>query len=108
MSNKNYIKGVALERELVNAFRKAGYQACRSAGSHSSYDVFVWCEVHTTQPKESIPRVLDKLKFGWSAKDIWRFKRVGKKYIDTLSSYDFITLSSTECMWMFQCKRRLK
>lgn len=40
----NYTKGVALEREVVNLFRNNGYQAARTAGSHSPYDVIIWKE----------------------------------------------------------------
>lgn len=40
----NYTKGVKLERDVVNLFRKNGYQAARTAGSHSPYDVIIWKE----------------------------------------------------------------
>ena len=39
MANKNYNKGAAKERALVNAARARGYIAFRSAGSHSPVDV---------------------------------------------------------------------
>ncbi len=39
MPNKNYIRGVALEREVVKIFKEAGWDAVRTAGSHSPYDV---------------------------------------------------------------------
>jgi Holliday junction resolvase len=42
--NKNYGKGVRLEREVIEIFKKAGYQATRTAGSHSPYDVILWKE----------------------------------------------------------------
>jgi len=35
----NYTKGVRLEREVIQIFKKAGYTAFRSAGSHSPFDV---------------------------------------------------------------------
>ena len=38
MSNKNYLKGVRLERQIVNHARKCGFIAFRSAGSHSPID----------------------------------------------------------------------
>ena len=37
--NKNYLRGVRLEREVVDIFKKAGYIAQRTAGSHSEFDV---------------------------------------------------------------------
>ena len=41
MSNKNYLKGVRLEREIVKIFKENGYEAIRTAGSHSSFDVIL-------------------------------------------------------------------
>jgi len=41
MSNKNYIKGVAKERKIVNTLKAEGWDIVqRSAGSHSPIDVF--------------------------------------------------------------------
>ena len=37
----NYQKGVRLEREVVAIFKKAGWNAIRTAGSHSPYDVIL-------------------------------------------------------------------
>ena len=37
--NTNYKKGYAFERQLVETFKKAGWIAFRSAGSHSPIDV---------------------------------------------------------------------
>lgn len=44
MVNKNYERGVRLEREVVNLFKNAGYKAVRTAGSHSPFDVIIWKE----------------------------------------------------------------
>ncbi len=44
MPNPNYKKGVRLEREVVQIFKKAGFGAVRSAGSHSPFDVIIWKE----------------------------------------------------------------
>ena len=41
MSNANYLKGVKLEREVVNIFKENGWIAQRTAGSHSPYDVIL-------------------------------------------------------------------
>ena len=40
----NYKKGVRLEREVVQIFKEAGFQAVRTAGSHSPFDVIIWKE----------------------------------------------------------------
>lgn len=37
--NKNYQRGTRFERELVNALKACGAHACRSAGSHGTWDV---------------------------------------------------------------------
>lgn len=39
MPNKNYQKGYAKERRIVNRFREKGILSFRSAGSHSPIDV---------------------------------------------------------------------
>lgn len=41
MPNSNYVKGVRKERKIVNANKKLGKIAFRSAGSHSPVDVVV-------------------------------------------------------------------
>ena len=41
MSNKNYLRGVRLEREVQKIFRENGFQAIRTAGSHSEWDVIL-------------------------------------------------------------------
>lgn len=41
MPNKNYLKGVRKEREIVNFARESGLISFRSAGSHSPIDVVV-------------------------------------------------------------------
>ena len=41
MVNKNYLRGVRLEREVQKIFRDAGYTAIRTAGSHSPWDVIL-------------------------------------------------------------------
>jgi|TARA_Y100000310_G_scaffold157582_1_gene156989 Holliday junction resolvase len=41
MPNKNYIRGVRFEREIINLFKDNGFTAVRTAGSHSPYDVIV-------------------------------------------------------------------
>lgn len=42
MPNNSYLRSTRRERELVNHFRSLGYAACRSAGSHSPWDVWAW------------------------------------------------------------------
>ena len=41
LANNKYIKGVHLERKIVNAARAAGKISFRSAGSHSPIDVCI-------------------------------------------------------------------
>jgi Holliday junction resolvase len=40
----NYRKGAQFEREVVAIFRKNGFEAMRSAGSKSPYDLVIWKE----------------------------------------------------------------
>jgi hypothetical protein len=40
MPNNAYLRSTRREREVVNALRAEGYTACRSAGSHSAFDVW--------------------------------------------------------------------
>ena len=55
MPNNSYLRSTRREREIVNDYRSKGWDACRSAGSHSPWDV--WCfnpktkEVHLIQVK---------------------------------------------------------
>ncbi len=42
MPNNSYIRGRAREQKLVNSLRKLGWTAVRSAGSHSSVDVWAY------------------------------------------------------------------
>ena len=42
MPNRNYVRGVAFEREIVNEARAKGLIAWRSAGSHSPIDCVIW------------------------------------------------------------------
>lgn len=42
MPNNAYDRGVRHERALVNEYRKKGWDACRSAGSHSPWDVWAY------------------------------------------------------------------
>lgn len=65
--NRNYQKGVRLEREIVESYRSAGGTALRSAGSHSPIDVvgiskdsvvdFVQCKV--TESEAQAKRLCD-------------------------------------------------
>lgn len=107
MSNTNYMNGYRQEQELSKAFRDAGYNACRSAGSHSKRDVFVWREVSDPPPKEFFVNVLANLGYESVAPN--RYERQSKKYIDTLFSYRFaVKMPDHECMSMYQCKRKKK
>lgn len=73
MPNENYLRGVRLEREVVNIFKEHGYEAIRTAGSRSPFDVILIkkneinkiCFVAFVQCKTTIkdiePEQLDKL-----------------------------------------------
>ena len=41
MPNKNYIKGIKYEREIVNEAKEKGLMAFRSAGSRSPVDIII-------------------------------------------------------------------
>lgn len=55
MPNLAYERSTRRERELVNEYRRNGWDACRSAGSHSPWDVWAFNrktkEVHLIQIK---------------------------------------------------------
>lgn len=42
MPNNKYIRGANFERWVLNKLREQGYDGMRSAGSHSSADLFIW------------------------------------------------------------------
>ena len=44
MPNNSYLRSRRREWQLMNNFREIGYDACRSAGSHSAFDVWAWNE----------------------------------------------------------------
>jgi len=39
MANKNYKRGVEIERRIIQQLEEVGYKASRTAGSHGIYDV---------------------------------------------------------------------
>jgi len=42
--NKNYRRGYEIERKAVKELKELGYNAVRTAGSHSPFDVIAWNE----------------------------------------------------------------
>lgn len=68
MAINKYGKGSKYEREIMDIFRREGYEVLRSAGSHSPFDVvlikytpenkriafvaFVQCKIKKTLPNE--------------------------------------------------------
>jgi Holliday junction resolvase len=40
--NRNYVRGVAFERQVMQALLKDDWYAIRSAGSHGAVDVLAW------------------------------------------------------------------
>lgn len=107
MPNANYLKGRRLEMEIVKAFRESGFNAARSAGSHSKRDIFIWVE-RGDVPKRFRIEVMTALKFNrLQGTNTW--VRTGKKYVDTLYSYSFTMQEPNfESMFMIQCKRKGK
>ena len=42
MGNANYIRGVRVEREIVNYEKALGNVSARTAGSHGEYDLYIF------------------------------------------------------------------
>lgn len=42
MANNSYLRSTRRERDLVKWYRARGWDACRSAGSHSPWDVWAY------------------------------------------------------------------
>lgn len=107
--NKNYQKGYALEREMVNLFKQYGYSAVRAAGSHSAWDVFVWYTGAGIPSDMTASQVLT-LYGGFELDTIYPFPvyhRRGKKYHDRVYVYTFGTRKH-EGVSMLQCKRKAR
>ncbi len=55
MPNNGYLRSTRRERELVKSYRQKGWHCCRSAGSHSPWDVWAFDprtgQVHLIQVK---------------------------------------------------------
>ena len=97
MPNKNYTKGVVLEREVVNYFKDVGCSAARTAGSHGKYDL------HAVGTRDQIMLGWDKLELAGFRLVATCLQRVGKKYNDCLYLFE---VSDAETMALFiQCKR---
>lgn len=100
MPNANYVKGVALEREIVKLFKSVGCTAARTAGSHGKYDLYV------IGTKAQIDLGYDKLEIAKfrPANHCWR--RTGRKYTDSL--YLMLVPGFDESALFIQCKREEK
>jgi hypothetical protein len=66
MGNPHYLRGVRLERELVNLGRAHGWIAYRSAGSHSCIDV-TWVREKDKLPGTAMEGVELIRTSGWFA-----------------------------------------
>lgn len=100
MPNKNYQKGVLLEREIVNYFKDVGCHAARTAGSHGKYDLYA---IGTDA----------QIILGWNKIEIAKFRvgvdyltRTTTKYIDKLYVHRVSDGSNTALF--IQCKRKEK
>lgn len=113
MANKQYQKGVRLEREVVNLYKKVGGKATRSAGSHGWVDVtaeFKYRYGSTIQ--DYLPGFIAGM--GWIPGRQMVLSRVGKKYIDTLYIDEYCQTSGTSesfvegesVVHLIQCKRK--
>lgn len=82
MPNNSYIRSTKRERELVNLFRKSGWDACRSAGSHSPWDVWAFNreknKVYLVQVKttKGARRLEKTLEYDGGNIQCWRFNYV--------------------------------
>lgn len=63
MVNRNYVKGVRFERQIVKELELNGYFAVRTAGSHSCIDVIgvKHGEVLLIQAKTTLKKNLDRV-----------------------------------------------
>jgi Holliday junction resolvase len=98
MPNKNYLKGRRLEYEVCKAFKDAGCQAWRSAGSHGPYDVQIYG--HGANIAQGWV-LLQKAGFIADDLDIYIRKH------DTLYYKEFTESGTPHDLWvvLIQCKR---
>lgn len=100
MPNKNYLKGRALEYEVVKMYKQAGGQATRTAGSHG------WCDVVALldgRERELDWGTFERLPLGICPVV---YQRVRTKHVDTLYLWTFHGVNS-DTVHLIQCKRRL-
>lgn len=100
MSNRNYTKGVVLEREIVNYFKDVGCSAARTAGSHGKYDLYA------VGTRDQIMLGWDKLELAGFRMTVTCLQRQSKKYTDCLYLFE-VSDSSTMAVFI-QCKRKQK
>jgi hypothetical protein len=104
MPNKQYQKGVRLEREVVNLLKRAGGRATRTAGSHGWVDVLG--EVMSQGPLLGIFE-----GFRYSSVNDMGFDAVlvreGKKYTDVLYFNAYTDDDKLSTLFLIQCKRSL-
>jgi hypothetical protein len=104
MPNKQYQKGVRLEREVVNLIKQAGGRAARTAGSHGWVDVVG--EVESQSPLEGIFKGFNYTLVDGKEFDIV-LVRAGKKYTDVLYLSIYGDIDKVSTLLLIQCKRRL-
>lgn len=103
MANKQYQKGVRLEREIVSGFKKAGAKAMRTAGSHGWADVIA---VVTPEQVMGISGVFDSFEQTTDDQAVTKFVRIGKKYTDTLYVQVYKNRFEDETLFAIQAKRK--
>jgi hypothetical protein len=115
MANKQYQKGVRLEREIVKLIKAGGGQATRTAGSHG------WCDVvgkFTYKTGSSVDTILPgfNAQGEYVAGDTINLARIGKTYVDHLFIDDYnresgahaAFIDGEEVVLLIQCKRKAR
>jgi hypothetical protein len=98
MPNANYLKGVVLEREIVNLFKSVGCTAARTAGSHGHYDLYAVGTVG------KIDLAKTKLEIEGFRPSKEGYTRKGRTYLDVL--HVMIIGDGTDEAIFIQCKRK--
>ena len=114
MPNSHYLRGVRLERELVNLGREHGWIAYRSAGSHSCIDV-TWLRAKDKLPGTAMEGLeLVRTSGFFAAPDLGQvpdpFYYSFYRYTRGLNKHWFHVLvidDSLHHVLMFQCKTKL-
>lgn len=100
MPNKNYLKGIALEREIVNLFKDVGCHAARTAGSHGKYDLYAVGTI------DQMSLAVDRLQIAGFRPTKDRYERTARRYCDQLFFHEVV--ADKDAAIFIQCKRKEK